>query len=292
MADNLTLNSGSGGAALATDDIAAVHYQRQKLILGADGTNDGDLALANPMPLLDDLAIARGVEATITLQAVTGINTDIDTAADEDIWEAPTTSWVAPTVARLHDLVSTSTADTSAGTGARTVLVEGLDSSGDAQSETVTMNGTTDVPTVNTYTMVHRLTVLTVGSGGVNAGVITATAQSDLTVTAQIAIGNNRSQMAIYKVPASKTGYLRRVWGCRGSGSGGDGDLQLWAQDTGSDKPFYLVANFGGLLSGGPIERVLTPPLSFAALTTLKLRSTASADDTIVSAGFDLVVVG
>lgn len=37
MADNVTANSGSGGATFATDDIAGVHYPRSKIALGADG---------------------------------------------------------------------------------------------------------------------------------------------------------------------------------------------------------------------------------------------------------------
>lgn len=52
MADNTTLNTGSGGDVIATDDISSVKYQRIKLISGADGTNDGDVAKANPLPVM------------------------------------------------------------------------------------------------------------------------------------------------------------------------------------------------------------------------------------------------
>lgn len=38
MADNLTLNAGSGGATTATDDIGGVHYSRIKIVVGSDGT--------------------------------------------------------------------------------------------------------------------------------------------------------------------------------------------------------------------------------------------------------------
>lgn len=51
MADNKELNAGSGGATVGTDEIAGVDYQRIKIILGADGTNDGDVASGNPMPV-------------------------------------------------------------------------------------------------------------------------------------------------------------------------------------------------------------------------------------------------
>lgn len=51
MADNTTLNAGTGGDVVASDDISSVKYQRIKLIHGADGTNDGDVSRANPLPV-------------------------------------------------------------------------------------------------------------------------------------------------------------------------------------------------------------------------------------------------
>jgi hypothetical protein len=52
MADNVTANPGSGGAVLATDDIAGVHYPRSKIVWGPDGTaNDTDDAAGKRMPV-------------------------------------------------------------------------------------------------------------------------------------------------------------------------------------------------------------------------------------------------
>lgn len=51
MADNFTANAGSGGSTFASDDIGSVQYPRIKLVHGADGTNDGDVATANPFPV-------------------------------------------------------------------------------------------------------------------------------------------------------------------------------------------------------------------------------------------------
>jgi hypothetical protein len=52
MADNTTLNTGSGGDVIASDDIGGVKYQRIKLVYGADGVNVGDVSDANPLPVL------------------------------------------------------------------------------------------------------------------------------------------------------------------------------------------------------------------------------------------------
>lgn len=63
MADNVTLNSMTGGSDVATDDIGGAHYQRIKLVHGADGTNDGDVSTANPLPVA-----SVGGTSTITTQ--------------------------------------------------------------------------------------------------------------------------------------------------------------------------------------------------------------------------------
>lgn len=51
MADNVTIDIMSGGDAIAADDISGIKFQRIKLIHGADGTNDGDVSTANPLPV-------------------------------------------------------------------------------------------------------------------------------------------------------------------------------------------------------------------------------------------------
>lgn len=52
MADNTILNANvTVGDTYAADDIGGVKYQRVKLVIGADGSNDGDVYSANPLPV-------------------------------------------------------------------------------------------------------------------------------------------------------------------------------------------------------------------------------------------------
>jgi hypothetical protein len=51
MADNVQINQMADGDVIGADDISGVKYQRIKLIHGADGTNDGDVASGNPLPV-------------------------------------------------------------------------------------------------------------------------------------------------------------------------------------------------------------------------------------------------
>ena len=59
MADDILLNAGTGGDTIAADDIVGIKYQRVKLTLGADATNDGDVASGNPMPVTGTVAVTN-----------------------------------------------------------------------------------------------------------------------------------------------------------------------------------------------------------------------------------------
>lgn len=84
MADNTTITPGSG-ATIAADDISSVLYQRNKIALGADGVNDGDVSDSNPMPIkqgddnltvtaLASLAYSSLSSSHATLKDLTGVN--------------------------------------------------------------------------------------------------------------------------------------------------------------------------------------------------------------------------
>ena len=82
MADNIPTTT---NASVATDDIGNVHYQRMKLVLGADGVNDGDVASGNPLP----------VEGTVVIDATTPVDVavtgtvPVSVAATLDVEQQP-----------------------------------------------------------------------------------------------------------------------------------------------------------------------------------------------------------
>ncbi len=70
MADNVTLNPGTGGAVVATDDIGGVQFQRVKLTWGADGVAD-DVSAASPLPVaISSVPLPAGAATETTLAAL------------------------------------------------------------------------------------------------------------------------------------------------------------------------------------------------------------------------------
>ncbi len=135
----------------------------------------------------------------------------------ETIW-AQGGLYVYPTTASTMYISSSSTADTSAGTGARTATVSGLDANFDEISETVALNGQTGVQlngALNWY-RVNRIVVNTAGSGGANAGVLyvgteaTPTGGVPVNKYATVAIGDNQTLMCLWTVPRGYTAYIHQ----------------------------------------------------------------------------------
>ena len=158
-----------------------------------------------------ELQVARGQIQGHSVVTVFGYNPDVDTS-EETVW--PDGGTVPhPTVASVLKISSSDANDTSAGTGARTVFIEGLNSSYAVVSETVILNGQTAVNTTNSYLYVNSFYVVTTGSGGENAGNInagTGTVTSGVPAVLYdiIAAGYNNRTTGHYCVPAGYTGYM------------------------------------------------------------------------------------
>lgn len=118
---------------------------------------------------------------------------------------------ILPTSAGVVTLVSASTDDTSDGTGARTVEIQGLDANYLPLRETFTMNGSSNVVGSESFLRVFRMKVLTAGTGQVNAGNITASLGGSN--IARILADKGQTLMAVYTIPAGKTGYLLKFQG-------------------------------------------------------------------------------
>src|SRR5882724_811518 len=72
MSDNTRLPVGTAdGDTYASDDISSVKFQRVKITLGADGTNDGDVSSSNKMPVSASIAAAQTLATVTTVGTIT-----------------------------------------------------------------------------------------------------------------------------------------------------------------------------------------------------------------------------
>lgn len=221
-----------------------------------------------------------------------GINLDIDTATDPEDIISQGGTFTPPTTARIHNIASTDVNDASAGTGARTITIQGLDGSYNYASETVILNGTSNVATVNSYVIIDYMAVLTFGSTGNNIGVITATAQTDATVTTEMPIGYNQNQMAVFQIRNGYKAYLNSYYSSMNQSTASSTAVVhlMTKTDTGA----WLVRRVMFLNNAGnnSISQKIKPPLELQAKTLIKLRIfEVSNNNTMVSGGFDLTLV-
>lgn len=227
-------------------------------------------------------------------------NAGVD-ASKSDIWDRADVSdtqkiWLPPTDARIHAIKSSSVADDIAGTGARTIKIYGLTAwDVEESSETIEMDGTTNVNTANSYVIIHRMKLITWGTGGTNAGNITATAATDTTITAQINIAEGQTQMAIYGVPEGKTALMSSYYASVIKASSSIGvQLSLLVNTypnvitTG-----YIVKHTQGLTSEGTnyLSHDFFTPMRITGPAIIKMQAISSAANTDVNAGFNIIVV-
>jgi len=154
------------------------------------------------------LGAALGIHSAVSRVNITGYVTGVTTVKSVDSLAQGAAAGL-PAAAAATTISSGSTSDTSAGTGARTVLVTGLDANYNIVSETATMNGRTGVTLTNQYLRVTNIEVQTAGSGGVNAGIIYVGTGSITTgvpanIIGGIAAGDNVFQAARYTVPTGQ----------------------------------------------------------------------------------------
>jgi hypothetical protein len=230
------------------------------------------------------LQVARNQIQGHSAVTIFGYNGDTD-QTEESIW--PDGGTVPhPTTASVLDIVSTSTDDDAAGTGARTVFIEGLDGNYNVVSETVILDGTTAVETVNSYLYINQFYVATAGTGGVNAGEITAKVSA--TLYDLIAVGYNQRTTAHYCVPAGYTAYLTEAIITAGQASGSTA-VTAFLKQHGPDGILRVVAI--STLNNGSISYDFAYPVAIQEKNCFGASAVGTSNNNSVSAFFNFVLI-
>jgi hypothetical protein len=209
-----------------------------------------------------------------------GRNDDLG-ASVEDIW-AVGGVYTYLTAATQMEIVSTVTTDGVAGDGCRSVVIQGLDADFLEISETLATNGTTAVPTVNSYIRINRMYCLDTGVyGGSNLGDLTLRTVSGGASHALISYASGganwaegQTQLGRYCVPAGKVGFITSLE--VGIDSGKGADIQIYQRQNADNvaAPFCskrLVKSMDGVV--GDFTMNFDGPLIFPAMTDIITRA-------------------
>jgi len=230
------------------------------------------------------LAVQQGQVSGYSSINKFGYNENVPTS-----WEVIAISsinFTYPSSAGTATVVSDDVNDTSAGTGARTVRIQGLDGDYNFQEETITMNGTTGVTSSNTFLRLNRMEVMTAGSSGSMEGTITADVGGN-ELSRMEADYDNQSLQANYTIPAGKTAYLTRI--------------QITsAKDNKEAFVGFFTRELGSLFKVKQLVEVyrnnvvvdFTAPLVIPEKTDIELRGkNANSGQISIGGSFDLILV-
>lgn len=219
-----------------------------------------------------------------------GSNPDIDIASvPETVW-SPGGLYVFPTSSGSIEVLSTSPADTAAGTGARTITIEGLNDEYEKITETFTLDGGNPVSSSlwTNWFRVYRAFVATAGLQEKNAGEINI--RLGATTLATIPPEEGQTQMAIFSIPADKKGYVTSITGSiLKTGPNRSADIALYQKVNGVIRKMY---EFNIETTGSTtFTQNFKTPIQFNEKTDIYINVTnVSANSTAVFASFNVIV--
>lgn len=266
------------------------YLEHNKTIFEVVNLADEDGNIINSFAAASNIVISAG--------DLTGYSAINKFGRNPNIGGAPETIWMyggryvyltSPSTVYAH---SADTADSVSGTGARTVTIQGLDGNYESIEETVTVRS--GVATTAQFLRVFRAFVVTSGSTGTNEGNIiistgaagTGTVLADIgTIGTGTTYGLGQTQLALYTIPADKTGYLT-AWNI-GVGSYNDSvTVSLLSREFNSAFRTRDIMD----VPGGSHVRNYSVPIKLPAKTDVEIIGIASTG-TNISSSFDIILV-
>lgn len=238
-----------------------------------------------------ELQVARGQIQGHRNVTVFGFNPDVDTT-QVSVWPLPSLI-TFPSSAIQMTVSSSSADDTSAGTGARTIVVQGLDQNYNEVTETVIMNGQTAVTMTASLLRVNYAYVATAGSANSAAGDIyigtgLVTAGVPATVYDIIKLDYNNTTTGSYTVPAGYTGYFSQGLFSTGQASGST-KVEGRLLTRGADNIRRTAAIT--TLNNGVANYAFDYPLAIPEKTTVEATAIGGANNNAVSSMFIFVLI-
>lgn len=165
----------------------------------------------------------------------------------------------------------------------KSIVIIGLDADYLELSEEVTLSSSEATSTIQSFKRVFRAYV-TNGSDN-NVGDILI--QKSSTTIAKITAGKAQTLMAVFTVPAGKTGYLTKgVCTCQ---AGADATGEMYIRYFGQDS-FRVGHTFEVSGSGGEYEYDFGIPVKIPAKSDIDIRCSVRTNNARVTAAFDIIL--
>lgn len=266
-----------------------------------DGTN-GPVAIkpASTAPTTLDQALVVVLSPNQTAIPITNApSTSVPILSNGDVvLSSPITSpirrtnYIEQSTNFTGSIASSNSNDSSAGTGARTVRIYWINSTGTLSgTEDVTLNGTTGVNlTINTKCYIEKIEVITSGSNGANAGIISLYTGSNKTgtVVGTISSGDNTTFWAHHYILSGKTCSVTGIYhGNNSTVSGGVSVAVLKSKDLSSSVNVEKqVSDFIGVAgAANPFTRIYGSVIRVAGPARLVMYVTSSSAATVTYRG-------
>jgi hypothetical protein len=189
-------------------------------------------------------------------------------------------------------------ADTSAGIGARSITVLGLDETlAEVQEDIATSGANVSLPTIASFWRVYRAYISDNGVGtygAANTDDIIIEDSGGANEMIKIAADEGQSQHGAYAVPIGKTGYLLSVQLTADAGKAAD--FRLFTRENLTDvsapmSPRRLRLFWDGILGHIDADTSRAPSIMLPALTDIWIEARGGGGGTEVSVDFEILLV-
>jgi hypothetical protein len=172
-----------------------------------------------------------------------------------------------------------------AGDNGITVTVQGLDENYDFASEDIVITGTNQTGS-QLFTRVNRAFITGATTNIANIDIEAGAAGG--TTVARISADYGQTQMAVYTIPAGKTGYI--LHGTATGSSDTDAEGRMMVRYFGTNA-FRIGHAFELQLRGGQYDYTFQTPIPIPEKTDIDVRATMRSNNKRITAAFDVLLV-
>jgi hypothetical protein len=163
------------------------------------------------------------------------------------------------------------------------LVIQGLDANYVFQEEIITLSSSASVSGIKTFKRLNRGFIV---DGNTNVGDVTVT--KDATTVLKITANKGQTLMAVYTIPAHKTGYLMQ--GACSIQKGGDATGDMFVRYFGQSS-FRIGHSFEVQGEGGPYNYKFTVPIPIPEKSDIDVRAAVRSNNARVTAAFDLILI-